>query len=74
MIYLISKIIIIIPISLANEREVQNVHKQAQVRKTCKEKKVGMLRANRSIEKVKYKFILADFVKKHLEKPSDAKD
>ena len=42
---------------------MQNVHKQAQVRKTCKEKKVGMLRASRSIQKVKYKFKLADFVK-----------
>ena len=50
-------------IILANEREVQNTHKQAQVRRTYKEKKVGILRANRSIKKVGYNFKLADFTK-----------
>ena len=56
--------------SIANERAVQNRHKQAQVRKTYKQKKVGILRANRSILKVKYKFKLANFISKKL-KPSD---
>ena len=55
--------------ALANEREVQNTHKQAQVRKTLKQKKVGILRANRSIQKVKYKFKKADFIKDILKKP-----
>ena len=53
--------------SLANEREVQNVHKQAQVRKTLKQKKVGMLRANRSIQKVNYRFKLANFINSRIQ-------
>ena len=56
--------------STANERAVQHTHKQAQVRKTYKQKKVGMLRANRSIQKVKYNFKLADFIGNKL-KPSN---
>ena len=55
--------------SIANERAVQNTHKQAQVRKSYKEKKVGILRANRSIKKVPYKFKLSHFIKDILKKP-----
>ena len=55
--------------SIANERAVQNTHKQAQVRKTYKGKKVGILRANRSIKKVPYKFKLTNFIKDILKKP-----
>ena len=55
----------------ANERAVQNTHKQAQVRRTYKQKKVGILRANRSILKVKYKFRLSNFCAKILKNSVD---
>ena len=63
-------IIIFVSFSLANERFVQVTHKQAQVRKSYKEKKVGILRADRSIQKVKYKFKLSNFIQDNLKKPN----